>query len=129
MANTVTTTYLLNGSRYFTAKIDIVCDTAAELASVDIIDVASLTGKPTKFKIKNISWQLSNFYANLNWDATTDVQAVVLNQYEGELDFFKKTEVPIVNNAGAGVTGKLQIVTKGIAIGSTGTIIIRGYHK
>ena len=129
MANTVTTVYPINGSRHFTAKIDIVCDTAAEISATTIIDVANLTGTPTKFKVRNISWQLSNFYATLLWDATTDVQALSLNQYEGDLEFFEETGAPLINNAGSGVTGKLLITTKGVAIGSTGTIIIRGYHK
>jgi hypothetical protein len=128
MANSVTTTYLINGSRNFTAKIDFICDTTAELTATDIIAVADLTGLPAKFKIRNISWQLSDFYAKLLWDATTDVPALTLNQYEGDIDFFEETGAPLVNNAGSGVTGKLQVTTVGLKAGSGGTIIIRGYH-
>ena len=129
MANTITTSYPLNGSRFFTAKIDIVCDTAAELTAQTIIDVANITGTPADFKIRNISWQLSDFSARLLWDATTDVTALALNQYEGDLEFFEKTGAPLINNSGAGKTGKLLITTKGITTSSTGTIIIRGYHS
>lgn len=128
MANSVTTTYLINGSRNFTAKIDFICDTTAELTAVDIIDVANLTGTPSKFKIRNISWQLSDFYAKLLWDATSDVPAFTITQYEGDVDFFECTGAPLVNNAGSGITGKLQMTTVGLKSGSGGTIIIRGYH-
>lgn len=127
MANTITTTYPINGSRNFVARIDILCDTAAEFAAADVIDVANLTGLPKKFKIKGITWQLTDFYAKLLWDATADVLAVALSQYEGEMNFFENG-APLINNAGAGVTGKLQITTKGITTTSAGTIIIYGYH-
>lgn len=128
MANSITTIFTQNGSRNFVAKIDIVCDTATDYTNATVIDVANLTGTPSKFKVRNIVWQLSNFSCNLLWDATTKVQAVALNQYEGDLDLFCDGGGPLVNNAGDGVTGKLLITTKGIAAGSTGTIIIRGYH-
>lgn len=128
MANSITTTYLINGSRDFVAKIDFVCDTTAELSAVDAIAPESLTGLPTKFKIRNISWQLSDFYVKLLWDATTDVPAFSLSQYEGDVDFFECCGAPLINNAGSGITGKLQLTTVGLKSGSSGTIIIRGYH-
>lgn len=128
MANSVTVTYLINGSRNFTAKIDFICDSTAELTAVETIVPASLTGVPTKFKIRNVSWQLSDFYAKLLWDASTDVPAMTLNQYEGDVDFFEETGAPLVNNAGSGISGKLLLTTVGLKSGSSGTIIIRGYH-
>ena len=126
-ASTVATKYLINGSRDFVIKIDIVGGDA-EFTAEKIIDVADLTGTPTVFKIRNISWQFAEFTATLLWDATTDKQAFVLNQYEGDIDFFESTGVPIVNDAGTGVSGNLLMTTKGLAAGDTGTIIIRGYH-
>lgn len=129
MANSITTTYLINGTRNFVAKIDFVCDSTAELTAVDAIAPASLTGLPSTFKIRNISWQLSDFYVKLLWDATSDVPAFTLNQYEGDIDFFCAAGVPLINNAGSGITGKLQLTTVGLKTGSGGTIIIRGYHS
>lgn len=126
-ASTVSTRYLINGSRDFVIKVDVVGGDA-EFTAEKIIDVADLTGAPTKFKIRNISWQFAEFTATLLWDATTDKQAFVLNQYEGDIDFFESTGVPIVNDAGTGVSGNLLMTTKGLAAGDTGTIIIRGYH-
>lgn len=127
-ASTVSTKYLINGSRDFTIKIDFTGNDGGDLSATKIIDVANLTGTPTKFKIRNISWQFAEFTATLLWDATTDVQAFTLNQYEGDIDFFESTGVPLVNDAGAGVTGNLLVTTKNLGAGDTGTIIIRGYH-
>ena len=128
MANTITTSYKINGSRNFTAIVSIIGDGSGEASAVDIIDVANLTGTPTKFKIRNIAWQFNTFDAKLYWDATADVLAVALNQYEGDLDFYECCGTPLINNAGAGVTGKLQLTTVGLGSGDAGTIIIRGYH-
>lgn len=128
MASSVATTYLLNGSRDFVIKIDITGDTDSELSSSKIIDVADLTGAPSSFKIRNISWQFADFTATLYWDATTDAQAFTLNQYEGDIDFYESCGVPLVNNAGTGKTGNLLISTHGLSTNDTGSIIIRGYH-
>lgn len=128
MASSVATKYFLNGSRDFVIKIDITGDTDSELSKTKIIDVADLTGLPSKFKIRNIAWQFSEFSATLYWDATTDVQAFSLNQYEGDTDFYESCGAPLVNNAGTGVTGNLLISTNGLGANDTGSIIIRGYH-
>lgn len=128
MASSVATTYLLNGSRDFVIKIDITGDTDSELSKSKIIDVADLTGLPVSFKIRNISWQFADFTATLYWDATTDVQAFTLNQYEGDIDFYESCGVPLVNNAGTGKTGNLLLSTYGLSINDTGSLIIRGYH-
>lgn len=128
MASSAETTYLMNGSRDFVIKIDITGALDSELSKLKIIDVADLTGAPSKFKIRNISWQFADFTATLYWDATTDTQAFVLNQYEGDIDFYESCGVPLVNNAGAGVTGNLLISTYGLSANDTGSLIIRGYH-
>lgn len=128
MGNTISTSYQINGSRFFTAKVSITGDGSGEATAVDIIDVANLTGLPTKFKIRNIAWQFNEFNAKLYWDASSDVLALALNQYEGDIDFFEKTGAPLINDAGSGVTGKLQLTTVGLGSGDAGTIFIRGYH-
>ena len=61
-ASTVSTRYLINGSRDFVIKVDVVGGDA-EFTAEKIIDVADLTGAPTKFKIRNISWQFAEFTA------------------------------------------------------------------
>lgn len=126
--SSVSTRYLINGSRDFVIKIDVTGADGGDLSTTKIIDVADMTGAPSSFKIRNISWQFAEFTATLLWDATTDKQAFTLNQYEGDIDFFESTGVPLVNDAGAGKNGNLLITTKDLGAGDTGTIIIRGYH-
>jgi len=126
MANTITTTYQINGSRIFSAKVDISGDGSGEAAAVDIITPAGLTGTPSKFKITEIQWSLPGFVAELVWDATSDVLAIALDGNGGIK--FSETGQHLINNAGAGVTGKLQLTTIGLVAGEKGTIFIKGIH-
>lgn len=128
MAATITTRYPVNGSRDFIAIIQIIGDAAGDVTGSTVIDVASLTGKPSKFKIKSINYNLVGFAAVLNWDATSPVQAVALPQYDNFTDFFNDSGIPLDNNGGSGVTGKLLISTSGLAAKTWGTIIIKGIH-
>lgn len=127
MAPSITTTYLVNGSKCFSARVDIVGDGTGELTGATVIDVANLTGTPSKFKIKKIVWHFNAFSAQLLWDADADVQAYELNaSVDGHVDFMK-TGAPLVNNAGTGVTGKLLLTTTSLA-STKGSILIEGYH-
>ena len=127
MAATVSTTYRINGSRNFVAVIQIAGDAAGDITGTTVIDPASLTGTPSTFKIKKINWDANGCTGSLYWDATTPVLACALPQYGDEMDFYEDG-APLVNNAGAGKTGKLTINTSGVAPGSTMTITINGYH-
>jgi hypothetical protein len=128
MAATITTTLQLNGSKLFTAKIDILGDAAGDTAGVTIIDPANLTGVPATFKIRAIQWDLDGtFTCQLLWDATTDVHAYELGLASGAKRF-SDTGAHLVNNGGAGVTGKLLLTTLGLTTGGKGTIIVEGQH-
>ncbi len=138
MATILTTTIPVNGSRDFVAIIQIDgTSAAAELAGAAVIDPQAaitnvqasvgLTGLPADFKIKRIDWNLTGFSAQLEWDATTPIQAAALSQYGDTLEFFE-AGAPVTNGAGTGKTGKLLITTKGLVAGMWGTIIINGYH-
>lgn len=128
MANSITTTYQLNGSRYFTAKVDILGDGSGEASAVAILDPANITGTPTDFKIRAIQWNTDGtFVSQLLWDATTDVHAFELGNFDGGIRF-ADTGQHLVNNSGAGKTGKLLLTTVGLASGSRGTIIFEGQH-
>jgi len=127
MAASVTTTFQLNGSTRMVAKIDIIGDAGGDTAALTIIDPANLTGVPADFKIRAIQWQLDGFSAQLLWDATTDVHAFELSNYSGGIRF-ADTGAHLVNNAGAGKTGKLLLTTLGLTTGGKGTIIIEGQH-
>ena len=128
MANTCVTTYQLNGSRIFAAKIVIEADTNAEIAATDTIIPADLTGLVAgdKFKITEIQWSLPGFTVNLLWDATADVLAASLDGNGGIR--FSDTGAPLLNDAGDGVTGKLQLSTVGLLAGAKGVIFIKGIH-
>lgn len=128
MANTITTRYRINGSKLFTAEVQILGDGSGEAAAVEIIAPASLTGTPTEFKIRAAQWQFDGFSAELLWDATTDVRAFELGPYASGLRF-ADTGAHLTNNAGDGKTGKLMLTTVGLIAGSKGSLIIEGQHS
>lgn len=129
MASSVATRYPINGSRDFTAIVQIVGDTTSDFTNTVIIDPANLTGTPSTFKIKSVNYILTGFTAVLRWDATTPTQALALSQYDNFTDPFTDSGVPIDNDAGTGITGKLTITTSGLSANMWGTIIIKGYHS
>lgn len=129
MANTITATYQVNGSNKFTAKIDIVGDGSGQETAAAIITCAALTGTPATFKIRAIQWDLVGFSAELLWDATTDVHAFSLPQDVPGGIRFSDTGAHLVNNAGTGITGTLNLATTGLNAAGRGTIIIEGQHS
>lgn len=129
MANSITTTYTVNGSCLFTAKVDIIGDGSGEASAVTIIDPANLTGVPTDFKIRAIQWGGDgSIAAQLLWDATTKVHAFEIGLPNGGIRFVD-TGSHLVNNSGAGKTGKLLLTTVGLGAASKLTIYIEGQHS
>ena len=127
MANIISVTYPVNGSRNFVAVIQIRGDGSGDEANTVIVPVSALTGTPATFKIKEINWDLDGFSAALYWDATSPTLAASLPTYGDEMDFYSMG-APLINGAGAGVTGNLTIETIGLGVKGHGTIIIKGYH-
>jgi hypothetical protein len=138
VAALITTTFPINGSNNFVARIDITGDSAGDVTATPVIDPKAaisgvqvsvgLNGLPTNIKIKSINYNMAGLKAALLWDATTPVIACALSEYDGEIDFFEMG-APLLNNAGTGKTGKLLLSTTGLAAGDYGTIIIKGYHE
>ena len=128
MANTVTTTFPINSSYLFIAKIQIVGDGSGEITAQTVIDPANFIGTVAKFDIETIDFEQNGFTSNLFWDATVPVLAVALPNYDGFINF-KAAGQALHNDAGTGITGKLTITTKGLIAGSAATIIIKGYHR
>lgn len=128
MANTVSTTYAINGSRNFVAKIEITGDGSGDELNTVVVNVSSLTNTPSTFKIKSVNWDLHGFGGALKWAANTPVLALALPTYGDEMDFFAMG-APLLNNAGTGVTGNLTLDTFGLEAGGRGTIVINGYHS
>ena len=128
MANLVTITPQINGSRIFTYKIDIEGDGSGEETAKVIIDASALTGAPADFKIHVMQWSLEGFSAELFWDATTNVHAFSLAE-GGNGIRFSETGAYLTNNAGVGKTGDLLITTSGLGATGHGTLIISGVHS
>jgi hypothetical protein len=129
MSNLITQRTQLDGSRVFQVQIDIVGDASGEEAATQIIDASGLNGAPSEFKIRAIQWSLVGMSVQLLWDASTDVHAFTLAQGSDGIRFVD-TGTHLLNNAGSGKTGDLNMTTLGLAdAGSHGTIIIEGQHN
>lgn len=61
----------------------------------------------TKCKVDKISWSLTGAGAQLLWDATADVTFFECTAGEGEQDFSRFGGLQ--NNAGAGITGDINL--------------------
>lgn len=130
MANTVTTTTLLDGSRLLVVKIDILGDGTGEETDKVIVDASTFTPAFTNSAICNLHATLAGFTARLEWDATTDVPALSVPDYE--VNYSRDEMVAyacINNNAGTGKTGDLLMTTAGLGAGDHGTILIRLLKK
>jgi hypothetical protein len=128
MANTVASTFRVNGSRLFVLEVQITGDGSGEETATELIDPADLTGAPSSFKIRAVQWSLDGFSASLLWDATASDHALTLSTVSDILRF-SDTGSHIVNPLSTGATGKLLITTVGLGAGDTGTIIIEGQHS
>lgn len=124
MANTVTITTLLNGSRVGSYRIDISGDGSGDETAKLILSPANMTGVPSRFKIRAIQWDLVGFDASLLWDADTDVLALELPQGVCGGHRFADTGAHLTNTAGTGVTGNLLLATSGLGASGRGSIFI-----
>lgn len=121
MANAVTVQVLEDGPRYRIIKVIASVDTA-DLAETIVADASTLTpetdmGAPlASFAIDWIGWSVgstilaSGLVGLLQWKATANADAYVLAGSDHQ-----KFPQLIVNNAGAGKTGSLVLVTRGWA--------------
>ena len=126
MANTITTTTIVDGSYVLVVKIDILADTAAEYTDAIVVDASTFTPAFTDCNIVSAYAQLSGFQARLEFDATTDTPALSL--VDGTTDFTRgmlQDFGPIGNTGGAGRTGDILLTTLGLGIGDHGTILLR----
>ena len=121
MANVVSTQVILDGPRNVVIKVDGILDTS-DLASTVIIDPStymvtevSTQLRATKVRIYKIYPSIEDaLECRLAWDATTPVRILELTG-RGKMDF--STFGGLVNNGGAGVTGKVLLSTEGWSAG------------
>jgi len=112
VANTITTTVLLDGPRRATVQIDIVGDASGDEASTEVLDISAALamGDRTEVKIDRIQAHLDNFGAILEWDATANVIAWALSA-GGDSDMNFRSHGGIRNSSGAGKTGDIDLTT------------------
>jgi hypothetical protein len=124
MANLFAVQTLLDGPRNVVVKVTGVLDTS-DLASTTVIDPATLSAigafgtLPTKVRIDMIEYNIEDTLSvNLFWDATVPV---LTGEFVGRGSQKYNHFGGLLNNAGAGVTGKITATTTttGTAISAT----------
>lgn len=129
MANTITNTTLVNGSKktiiYLAVDSDgseetdyVVYDSSALATSAGITDPLTCRLKHLKYAVAS-----ATAFIKLEFDATTDVLAMSIPAYAaGELDFEEMGGLK--NTAGTGITGDITLTTTGLAAGDSFVIIL-----
>ena len=122
MANVTAIQILQDGPRNAVVKMTGILDTS-DLTRTDLVDPATLTSMNPAYganalassvTISHIDFMVEDgLEVRLYWDATADVLATTL-MGQGDMEFEDRFG-GLVNNAGAGKTGKLQIETQGWA--------------
>jgi len=119
MADAVTSQTLSDGATTAVMKFTNISDGSGE-ASVKKVDVSALTASPTeaacaRVHITQIWYAISGMRIDLEWDASTNVKALILGggvtlePTVGHLDF--RSFGGIKNNAGGGITGDIDLTT------------------
>lgn len=124
MANIITLQTLIDGPRNAVIKVEGLLDTADFPAQV-IADPATLIGvdntgtvKAAKLRIARIQYNVKDpLSLLLQWDATAPVRIEQVTA-RGAMDFCEFGG--LVNNAGAGVTGKILLSSAGWAVTTGG---------
>lgn len=112
MANTATTQTILDGPRYVTMLLTGTLDTSNEAANIKV-DVSALDPAPVEVSVEKIIYSISaNLKVLLQWAATTDVVFAAL---AGQGELCAEAAGNIINNAGAGKTGDIELQTLGWA--------------
>jgi hypothetical protein len=120
MANSLTVQTLEEGVRNIRAHVVALLDTS-NLAVQDLFDPANYNcagsqATPTTFRVDKIRYSITDgLVVELYWDATADVAFAGLSG-RGKVDY--RCDGGLHNNAGAGVTGKIQIGTTGWTAGT-----------
>ena len=111
MADAVTSQTLVDGAKNVVMKFTNISDGTGESAVLKV-DVSTLSGAPTRVRIKRIRYSTAGMGVDILWDADTDVICWHLpTDTTDTLDF---TEVGgLQNNAGTGVTGDIRATTVG----------------
>ena len=127
MANTITTTTILDTQDRTIVKLDISGDGSGQETNTTIYDPADYTNSTVYTKLIRVwqSWSdLLGGTVRLNWDATA---IKVLLSFSGgdSINFLDFSSFGgIINNGGAGQTGKILLTTTGLTATSVLTLIL-----
>jgi len=129
MADTVSSTTILDGDKDFTVQLTNVSDSTGESA-VTKVDVSGLTARKsdgaacTGVKLFRVYYSILGFTKiGLLWDATTDTLCMELNpSADGVLDF--SPFGGLQNTAGSGKTGDINLTTTGASSGDSYMIVL-----
>lgn len=122
MADAVASQILVDGKHNAVIKLTNISDGTGE-AAVLKVDVSALNGAPTRVKINRIDYMTAGMGVDLLWDATTDVLILHLPaDRAGDFDFCEVGG--LINNAGAGITGDINLTTVGHTAADRYTIVL-----
>ena len=129
MADTVTSTTVLDGDKDFIVQLTNVSDSTGESA-VTKVDVSGLTARKsdgaacTGVKLFRVYYSILGFTKiGLLWDATTDTLCMELNpSADGVLDF--SPFGGLQNTSGSGKTGDINLTTTGASSGDSYMIVL-----
>lgn len=115
MAHTITKQTIVDGRRITIVKIAIKGDgSSGELSNATLFTASDYSTASKDNKLMEIHYNFNGFTAQLFWDATSPVPLISITKdypnYESYYNFGG-----IVNNAGAGRTGNINITTAGLA--------------
>lgn len=129
MADTVTSTTVLDGDKDFIVQLTNVSDSTGESA-VTKVDVSGLTARKsdgaacTGVKLEKVFYSVLGFTKiGLLWDASTDTLCMELNpSADGVLDFSEFGGLQ--NTSGSGKTGDINLTTTGASSGDSYMIVL-----
>lgn len=129
MADTVSSTTILDGDKDFIVQLTNVSDSTGESA-VTKVDVSGLTARKsdgaacTGVKLFRVYYSILGFTKiGLLWDASTDTLCMELNpSADGVLDF--SPFGGLQNTAGSGKTGDINLTTTGASSGDSYMIVL-----
>ena len=126
MTDTVNTNTLFAGTKRRVVQLQNISDGTGESAVVKV-DVSALTGpdgtSPTQVAIDEVEWSIQGFTSvRLNFDATTDDEALVLGAGNGYKNLQGVGGIQDPQSTGA--TGDIMLTTAGAVSGATYDIVL-----
>lgn len=118
----VTHSQLYDGRRNINLKYTIYSDGTGQ-TNTKIIDVTTLVPNPgVHMKLRRVRYSIEGMYVRLQWEATTNLDIVILGNGQDILDFTNEYAGGFPNDAGTGVTGSILLTTVGALAGSNATL-------